>query len=284
MAYFLFIDDSGHDRVHSPYQVLAGMAVKDTDVWDLVSRIRALEVQYFGRRLADFGREIKAKRFLSKGEFKYANQMDRLPDDVRTAEAERLLLCGSRPTRIAITAFSQTKLLFVLAVLDLCQELGCKAFAAIIDKDTSVPNNRDLLRRDYVYFFERFYYYLSDADPLQMGVLVFDEFEKSRCHVLLSQIEAYFVKTGKGRQRCSQIIPDAFFVHSDLSVGVQLADLVAYIVSWGFRLPNYMQRPAREELEPYVERVCALRHLSHRAKENGSDFDSWSFTFVPSLQ
>jgi hypothetical protein len=32
MAFLLFLDESGHDLVHSPYQVLAGVAVEDRDL------------------------------------------------------------------------------------------------------------------------------------------------------------------------------------------------------------------------------------------------------------
>jgi hypothetical protein len=36
MAWVLFIDESGHDRKASPYEVLAGIAVRDRDLWPLI--------------------------------------------------------------------------------------------------------------------------------------------------------------------------------------------------------------------------------------------------------
>jgi hypothetical protein len=84
------------------------------------------------------------------------------------------------------------------------------------------------LRKDYAYLFERFYYFLEDADPSALGIVVFDELDKAQSHILLAQMDRYFKVTQKGRQRSGRIIPEPFFVHSDLTTGVQLADLVAY--------------------------------------------------------
>ena len=50
MAYFLFIDESGQDRTASPYEVLAGIAVEDQDLWNLIVAIQQLEERIFMRR------------------------------------------------------------------------------------------------------------------------------------------------------------------------------------------------------------------------------------------
>jgi Protein of unknown function (DUF3800) len=46
-------------------------------------------------------------------------------------------------------------------------------------------------------------------------------------------------------------IPEPFFVHSDLTTGIQIADLIAYCLSWAYRLAG-MSEPARAELAPYI--------------------------------
>ena len=68
------------------------------------------------------------------------------------------------------------------------------------------------LRKDYAYLFERFNYFLEDHEALSLGVIVFDELEKSRSHILVDQMANYFKRTMKGRQRASQVIPEPFFV------------------------------------------------------------------------
>jgi len=112
---------------------------------------------------------------------------------------------------------------------------------------------------------------------------VFDELEKSRSHILLNQMDRYFRLTGKGRARSSRIIPEPFFVHSDLTTGVQIADLVAYIISWGFRLDN-MTEPARREMGDLVNQVRRLRHRAVREVGNNPNFVIWSFAVIDDLR
>lgn len=50
MGYFLFVDESGQDHRDSPYEVLAGLAVEDRDLWNLVKALTDVEILVFGRR------------------------------------------------------------------------------------------------------------------------------------------------------------------------------------------------------------------------------------------
>jgi hypothetical protein len=134
-----------------------------------------------------------------------------------------------------------------------------------------------------VYFFERFYYQLEDAKKEQQGIIVFDEFEKTKSKVLLGQMEKYFMNTATGRARSSLIIPEPFFVHSDLSSLIQLADLIAYIVSWGFRLQK-MTEPARLELGRYIELLKELRFLTKRVDQTEVEHWIWGFTYISDLR
>lgn len=64
---------------------------------------------------------------------------------------------------------------------------------------------------------------------------------------------------------------------------IQLADLIAYIVSWGFRMAN-MNEPARYELSPFVEQVCAIRHRAIREIDGNPNFLVWSFCWIDDLR
>jgi hypothetical protein len=75
---------------------------------------------------------------------------------------------------------------------------------------------------------------------------------------LLSQLGQYFIRTANGRNRSRLIIPEPFFVHSDLTSLVQLADIIAYVVSWGVRLHG-MAEPVRAELNDIATEVLRLR-------------------------
>lgn len=177
MAYFLFIDEGGQDRRESPCEVLAGVAVRDQELWNLIQALRDAELRHF----------------------------------------------------------------------------------------------------------ERYFYFLEDTDRDELGLVEFDELERVQSHLLVEQMNHYFQATWKGRTRASQIIPEPFFVHSELTTGVQLADLVAYILSWGWRL-NGMREPARAELSGMVERLCLLRHRAVREKMGNPQFVIWSFALINDLR
>jgi len=51
MAWLLFLDESGHDRKQAPYEVLAGIAIRDRDIWRLVGAMNDAERLHFGRCL-----------------------------------------------------------------------------------------------------------------------------------------------------------------------------------------------------------------------------------------
>jgi hypothetical protein len=113
--------------------------------------------------------------------------------------------------------------------------------------------------------------------------VVFDELEKSKSHLLIDQAHRYFKDTATGRHRSSLIIPEPFFVHSDLTTGVQIADLVAYCISWAFRLPT-MTQPARDELAPYIEQIKKLRHRALRHMMGKPNFEIWSVCHIDDLR
>lgn len=291
MAYFLFIDESGHDRSVAPYEVLAGVAIEDKNLWNLIQRIHEVEYEHFGMRISEGQLELKAKKLLKKKTFKLASQMSAFSKPDRMKLTKSCLEKGKSKnttiresvTRAELTALGQAKISFVERVLELCAQYHVRAFSGIVD--TSAPRmfDNDYLRKDYVYLFERFYYFLEDQPGDTMGLVVFDESEKSRCHILLNQMEKYFIATSKGRTRSAKIIPEPFFVHSDLTSAIQLADIVAYIISWGVRFSG-MTRARREELENLSSLVCQLRHRSVREIMNREDFVVWSFAVIDDLR
>ena len=136
-----------------------------------------------------------------------------------------------------------------------------------------------MLRKDYIYLFERFYYFLEDVPGEPRGIVVFDELDKSESHILLTQMDKYFKCTVKGRSRSSLIIPEPFFVHSDLTTGIQVVDFVAYLLSWNFRVGN-LNKPKREELNRFIEQVKLLRYRTTREIGANRAHEIWSITVV----
>lgn len=282
MAHFLFVDESGYDSGESPYGVLGGAAVEDRELWSVVKDIRAAELKHFGTPYSSGQRELKAKKLLNRKVFRLAQQLDPFEPAERVLLARECLEQGESAGRRQITGLAQAKIAYVVELMDICSRFRCKAFASVVSKASPIPA-ADHLRKDYAYLFERFFYYLEDLGPAAYGIVVFDELDKVQSHLLLAQMDRYFKFTARGRHRSGQILPEPLFVHSDLTTGVQLADLIAYIVSWGVRFQG-MDLPAREELAPLAERVVQLRHRSIRDVNENPNFVVWSLAYIRDLR
>lgn len=72
MAHLLFVDESGQDHTNSPYEVLAGAAVHDSQLWDLVCDVRDAEEHLFGVSLGSVPHELKARELLKRKTFRLA--------------------------------------------------------------------------------------------------------------------------------------------------------------------------------------------------------------------
>jgi len=64
---------------------------------------------------------------------------------------------------------------------------------------------------------------------------------------------------------------------------VQIADLIAYTISWGWRTAT-MTKPKREELDPFAEQISAMRYCSTREMAGISDYRIWSFAHITDLR
>jgi len=274
-----FIDESGHDHGEAPYEVLAAVAVAERDLWNLIQSIRAAELESFGVHLSGVGVEFKGKKLLKHKTFRHAEQGLPMDANTRRAFAREFLLKGQREAaggaveprlRDEFTAYGQAAIGFVRRALEISARFRVKTFAAIVHPEASRSEDPTLLRRDYGFLFERFFYYLEDRSPNEMGLIVFDELEKAQSRLLIHQMEKYFLRTQKGQQRASRVVPEPFFVHSDLTTAVQLVDIVAYCFNWGLRLANKMTAPVREEIKPLADIAFNMRYVGRRFDEAGT--------------
>jgi hypothetical protein len=277
----LFIDESGHHNSGTPCEVLAGVAIAEDSLWNLVRAVRAAERDHFGNYLREvYGGEMKAKKLMKRDRFLEAGREVAIAPEDCVALANSLLRKGkaargqptNNPTFLEIVAFSRKVLEFVHTVLDIAASFNVQVFASVVDQDAPKPEPGHL-RKDYVYLFERYFYYLGTLPQRERGLVVFDELDKSQSHVLLQQMAAYFLGSETGRYRSSRIVPEPFFVHSDLTTGVFLADLAAYILGWGWRL-NRMHQPHRQELRPYVAKLHDMQF--HGEKPKPDEGGVWS--------
>ena len=121
-------------------------------------------------------------------------------------------------------------------VFDLLVSHDAKFFACAINRGSRPPvgyHQTDYLRKDHVFLFERFYYFLEQKH--EHGLIVMDESDKTLDKTFVKKMESYFMKTATGRNRSYWIVPAPLFVSSEMTVAVQAADICLYCANWGFR-------------------------------------------------
>ncbi|HZK81618.1 MAG TPA: DUF3800 domain-containing protein [Humisphaera sp.] len=259
----LFIDESGHDHHDMPCEVLAGIVISEDNLWNPVKAVRSAEKEFFGDYLRTLRQtEMKAKKLLKRKRFNSANRPVTLAANELTQLANGALTHGATANERELVAYSRQVLAFVHEVLDIAARHSVQIIASVVDIGAPRPP-AGVLRKDYVYLFERYFYLLETLPPRVRGLVVFDEMEKSQSHILIQQMAQYFLGTQTGRYRSSRVVPEPFFVHSDLTTGVFLADLSAYILGWGWRLGS-MTQPARTELKAYADKLHEMQFQGER--------------------
>jgi Protein of unknown function (DUF3800) len=282
------MDESGHDHRHAPYEVRGGIAVSDHRLWNLINELQEAEVSSFGVLLREYGSEIKGKKLLEKKRFKWATSRPVMSGEERRRKCMNFLQKGLRreqPTGEEFAAYGQASLRFVRRAFEICASQQVMVFASCIPRgqrrskgDTSMQ----MLRKDLVYLLERFYYFLETRHPAVRGLLVFDEVERTQAHRIITRLIRYFRRSTKGQQRAQRIIPSPFFVASDLTYPIQVADIVIYCVNWAYRIPGReMDEPVRQELaDTYLD---LLNRLVYRGKveTDGEEHAVHGVVFVP---
>ncbi len=279
-----FIDESGTDHKEAPYEVLAAISVKENTLWNIIQAIQEAEIKHFGSPIINAGLELKGKKLLKRKIFRQASQLDTIESSERITYVKNFLDKSKKNEELnkkEFTAYAQAKIAFVDNILDICASYGIKIFASIVDPSSPIPDG-NMLRKDYAFLFERIFYYLEDLQD--HGIIVFDELEKTKSTLLLGQMRHYFLETYKGRTRSSKIIPEPFFVHSDLTTAIQIVDIIAYCINWGFRIEEKMNKSTRKEIEPFSDKIFELSYKGKHTDElDGQQYNTYGITFIEDL-
>lgn len=285
MSYLLFMDESGHDGSTS-YEVRGGISLPAGRVWPFTRSMRGLEGLCFGDLLANHGKEIKAIKLLQTRRLRLARARPDFPDDERQALCRQFLSQSNRkiaPTLEMHVAYSQAGVLFVSKLLELVKRHGGHVFAAVVPSGHSKPTveiAQNVVRRDIVYLFERFYHFLEDQQ--ETGILVLDESDRTDDKRFLRRMERYFSLHAKGKQHARLVLPTPLFTASEMSYPVMASDLVCYLVSQGYRMPKLgMDGPVREDFNPsWAATINGLKHEYVRTDDGGTPYTAQSIVFV----
>ena len=58
----LFIDESGQDHREAPYEILAGVAIREQDLWNLFQSVESLENELFGVHKPEHGAQLNRSK------------------------------------------------------------------------------------------------------------------------------------------------------------------------------------------------------------------------------
>jgi hypothetical protein len=279
------MDESGHDHKHLPYEVRGGVIIHASKLWRFVQQMRANEVFCFGDYLHEYGSELKGSKLLKRKRFRFASQTEPMDDVQRQSLSKQFLRrsAGGDPlTSEMFAAFGQASIEMARRIFDCLAGVDAKVVAGAIPAGARVPDDAEhLLRKDHVFLFERYYYFLEEHQ--ETGLIVLDEVETSYDRKFVRRLERYFDNTQKGRKRRQYVIPAPMFVSSDLSYPVQAADVVIYAINWAFRLPQFgMDADRREEIsDEFGWRLADLQYVTERENESGQRFTSYGIFYVP---
>lgn len=286
MSWLLFLDESGHDHKNMPYEVRGGVAIQDARLWPLVSEMRRLESVSFGCQLGQYKKELKGSTLLDRKRFRFAAQDQPMEAGARQKHCRGFLTKGlerKRPSRDEFTAYGQACLEMARGMFELLRDNQAVLFASAIPRGVRRPRDPHIdeyLRKDHVFLFERFFYFLETQR--EQGLLVMDEVEKVTDRMFVRQMESYFTKTVVGRYRTQWIVPAPFFVASDMTYPVQAADLCIYCVNWGFRLPALgMHGEKRNEIANEFGPWLKQLQFKGQGERDGIVFDTYGICYVP---
>jgi hypothetical protein len=151
------MDESGQDLRNSPYEVLAGIAVEDRQIWPLIRQLSDAQQHIFGMRLFEaYGQEAKAKELLKAKTFRLAAQLPVFEPAVRAKLAREILEDGTDVTRMRLTALAQAKIAYCEFALDLARRHGAVAFATMVSHQAPRPPSGDAMPKDYAFLLNGF--------------------------------------------------------------------------------------------------------------------------------
>jgi hypothetical protein len=257
--------------------VLAGAAVHDRVLWQLVCAVEDAQQKIFGLVLAQRGLEIEARMLLKTKVFRQLSWAPPLEVGKRSRMAARALTDGANAAREELAALAQAKLAFARELLTICEDLELRFFASIILPGAARPSGTGL-RKDYTYLFQRYTGFLDGTPDHERGLVIMDELESSQSQTLIDQMRIYFRETKQGRQRVRRIVAEPFFVRSHLTTGIQIADLLACLISWNVRLQP-MTAPRRAELDELGGLVLRRQYL-----QDPNQFPFYGFAVIRDLR
>ncbi|GBE29634.1 hypothetical protein BMS3Bbin04_00655 [bacterium BMS3Bbin04] len=228
----VFCDESysSNSNIQSPHSTLVGVAIPLVKLRSFSREMFNLKKEFFDvTELADF--EIKGHKLLNRNKFKNTNSdlVDQYFEFIR----EVFGLCH----RYEIKLFSVT-----LRMDGKEDGLKCKT-----EDDLRLPIH-------YQFLLERINQHVKESSYISVATLVFDQMGQRTDRNRSAAFTNYMYKNVNGQRFAANVSIIPYFVDSSVSEGVQVADLLAYIVN------SY--REGRVELKEFFDLASDLQFKS----------------------
>jgi len=202
-----FIDESWQWTRNKKYRVgvLSAAQIKSHDFNECSTQIISLKLKHLGYNSRD--NELKGKELLKNYLFSLESK-------------------GIRTNGLAL----------VREVLDLAKSRSIHYFASVVFTEEEINlacADANQLERPFFYLFERIDLFMRENYPGVMAQLIFDD-RGIRTNINLSKTISNFFHKSRAGQSFDKIIKVPFFAISAENVGIQLADIGAYILGARF--------------------------------------------------
>jgi hypothetical protein len=241
--YFFYFDESGsrdpdvgHRTAPTKDYLYVLMAI---GIWEGNWRKLDRAVSFVKLELADYLHRTGKGRFdLADCEVK-SNWLRNAKERVEKSDFLNALDDGDR-TRLANTFYDQLT--------------NCRAtiFAVVVDKRHLLDHmtHETMHKKAYELILERIEQFMNEYHPKHSALIVMDDTSQGLNRAVAMK-HAFFLRAGNPNVKFRHIIEYPFFTRSELSNGVQLADLCAYNVYRAFKQMNFSY-PYFEKMLPHI--------------------------------
>lgn len=221
----LFVDESYQQVERTTHLAIGGVLVSADRYRQLMACVYQLKQRYFISNLAVDCGDPDALRT--------ARQRGVLVDgEVTQAELKANKLLGPRVARHYAATGSAIGFELVQELLGSLHDLDARVFGTLSevhDVQAVLRPRADLLPRQLAFLLERANDYAAGRGDQRVICTVFDSVHLGQDHGIEAGVSNFMFRTSKGQQM-RQIVPQPFFVNSMLTPGLQVADIVSYLL------------------------------------------------------
>lgn len=234
-----FIDESGHPRPTDDTKrpVLLATCIKETKIRDLTSQIYKIKMDVYNK--ADV--EVKATKLIHK----------KTLDNKHTKNK-----------------------LFMDKLMQLISDFDIKVFAVIMEKPDFEPFVKEgILAKQYFYLMKKIELFCENYNH-SMALIIFDEQDRNEDKKISVAFNNFLYQSALGKT-FNKILEIPLFVNSEITPGVQLADLMAGIVRHYYEKELYEKNPETDFEKWLCDLYSIVRRKTENLKEKGTGYTEY---------